>query len=96
MNFTFENKEAGKLTTRVQNDASSTFSDGIFKLSGNLQDINSILDDLIFVPNENFVENFNISIRIKNSNNLVLGKIELFGQEQNDPPTNIILSYDRI
>ena len=36
VNFTFDNKNAGLLTTRIKNDATAIFSDGTFQLSGNL------------------------------------------------------------
>ena len=75
VDLTLDNKAVGLLTSRIRNNATVVFSNGVFKVSGNLQDVNHILTDLIFVPNENFVENFNISIKIRNLNNFIIGKI---------------------
>ena len=56
------NKKAGLLITRINNQANHTFIDGLLHISGNLEDVNQILTDVIFVPNKNFAEDFNISI----------------------------------
>ena len=48
--MTLDNKAAGFLTTRISNKANFTFSHGILEINGNLQDVNQILADLIFVP----------------------------------------------
>ena len=36
VNFTFDNKNSGMLTTRIKNNATAIFSDGTFQVSGNL------------------------------------------------------------
>ena len=73
--MTLSNKKAGMITTRVTNEANISFVDGVLLVSGNLENVNAILNDLIFVPNKNFAENFNIWISIKNEKYSIEGKI---------------------
>lgn len=56
--------KAGKLTTRKSNQANSNFLNGVYLIDGNVNDVNEILSDLIFVPALHFGENINISVKI--------------------------------
>ena len=78
--MTFNKKEAGYLTTREKNSATSSFADGVFHIYGSVVDVNKILTDIIFVPNMDYSDDFELSLRIKNSNNEISGKVEFYGQ----------------
>lgn len=60
-----DNVEAGLLTIEVE-DISFGFSKGVFETSGSLVEVNEALENVIFVPEPNFNEDFAIDVYIEN------------------------------
>ena len=44
------NKNAGLFTIRITDEANVTFIDGVLEVSGDLENVNAILTDVIFIP----------------------------------------------
>ena len=44
------NKNSGSLTTRITNEANVTFTEGVLEISGDLENVNEILTDVILIP----------------------------------------------
>ena len=95
--LTLDNPNAGEFNTESISNSTSTFESGVYEVSGNLNDVNSILENLYFIPAEDFNEDFSIQVYIINFlNNFITGTIKAHGSALPDPPVNLLLSNNQV
>lgn len=80
--LTLSDTDAGTLTSNTTNTALTTFANGIFTVTGSVQDINAILQDLDFNPAEDYTETvkINTSVTDGHSDPVVGATITLQGE----------------
>lgn len=107
VNLQLSNPTGGSLTTGTANATASTFNPntGLWQVSGEVDDVNTLLTNLQFIPTANF--NGNLTIDVQATDNIpnpdtgivtpLAGIINLIGTPVDDVPTatnlNQILSY---
>ena len=97
MRFTFDNIQAGFLSTETANEVSSNSVDGVYWVEGEVDSVNSILKKLYYVPTEDFYGDFSIEVYIETfSDNYLFGIIKVYGISVADSPGALVLSNYKI
>ncbi|NER38940.1 MAG: S8 family serine peptidase [Oscillatoria sp. SIO1A7] len=87
---TLSNRNAGALSSNVNNGATSSFnsSNGVWQASGSVADVNALLAGLEFTPANDFNANLSLLVRVADDISASLsGNILLRGTAVNDVPT---------
>ena len=86
--LTLSDPAAGRLTTGTVGSVTSSFSNGIWRASGNVTDINTLLEAVEFIPAADYSRNLNIALNISDDLGYPLtGTIALKALVENDAPT---------
>ncbi|MFI3181264.1 MAG: Ig-like domain-containing protein [Methylococcales bacterium] len=86
--LTLSNSAAGSLNVATSNGVTSTFSAGIWSVTGAIADVNTLLAGLTFTPTLNFNSNFTIATSVSDRVAPALTGSKIFtGTAVNDIPT---------
>jgi Ca2+-binding RTX toxin-like protein len=95
VNIVLSDANAGTFNTTISTNGNitSSFENGIWGVSGDISEINQLLEDLEFTPSDNFNEDITLNISISDGvNPTINSSIEVTGISVNDAPITSINS----
>ncbi|MBF0428942.1 MAG: caspase family protein [Magnetococcales bacterium] len=95
--LTLGNRAAGGLSTATSHGVTATFDGVVWRASGAVDDVNTLLAGVVFSPGANWDQNVTITTTVSDGVNLPLtGSKWVTVNPVNDPPVDLILSANTI